>query len=64
MSAGRDQFTQQDPLDQHAGPGSGDRTVTYPVAPGIPTHPATTTSQDDPGRGDDRPPMNALEEPR
>ena len=32
MSTGRDQFTQQDPVDQHASPGSGDRTVTYPGA--------------------------------
>ncbi|MGH3764470.1 MAG: SDR family NAD(P)-dependent oxidoreductase [Pseudonocardiaceae bacterium] len=32
MSTGRDQFTQQDPRDQHASPGSGDRTVTYPGA--------------------------------
>lgn len=30
MSTGRDQFTQQDPVDQYASPGSGDRTVTYP----------------------------------
>lgn len=30
MSTGRDQFTQQDPVDQHASPGSGDRTVSYP----------------------------------
>jgi len=30
MSTGRDQFTQRDPVDQYASPGSGDRTVTYP----------------------------------
>ena len=27
---GQDQFTQQDPAEQHAAPGSGDRTVEYP----------------------------------
>src|ERR671915_190606 len=26
----QDQFTQQDPTEQHAAPGSGDRTVEYP----------------------------------
>ena len=32
MSTGRDQFTQRDPVDPYASPGSGDRTVTYPGA--------------------------------
>ena len=34
MSTGHDQFTQQDPVSQHASPGSGDRTVAYPGATG------------------------------
>ncbi|HET9254721.1 MAG TPA: SDR family oxidoreductase [Pseudonocardiaceae bacterium] len=30
MSGGYDQFTRQDPVEQHARPGSGDRVVAYP----------------------------------
>src|SRR5262245_48808428 len=30
MSAGDDQFMRQDPVKQHARPGSGDRAVAYP----------------------------------
>jgi NAD(P)-dependent dehydrogenase (short-subunit alcohol dehydrogenase family) len=31
---GRDQYTQQDPTEQHAQPGSGDQTIEHPGAPG------------------------------
>jgi NAD(P)-dependent dehydrogenase (short-subunit alcohol dehydrogenase family) len=34
VSTGHDQFSQQDPVDQHASPGSGDRTVAYPGVTG------------------------------
>ena len=30
MSTGHDQFTQQDPTEQHAAPGSGDQTIEHP----------------------------------